>query len=48
MRNNLALAEGKIIDSRDMVYATARAKCFVYEVNRRPAQGDGAPKPEEV
>src|SRR6266542_1750111 len=34
--NNIALAEGTIMDSLEILYATATAKCFVYDTNRRP------------
>ena len=37
--NNVALAEGKVTDSLDIVYATATAKCFVYDTARSPAKG---------
>jgi uncharacterized protein (TIGR00369 family) len=36
-----ALAEGKIVDSLDIVYATATASCFVYDTNHGPAAPGG-------
>jgi uncharacterized protein (TIGR00369 family) len=38
---NVAMAEGKIIDSRDIVYATASATCFVFDSQRQRSSVSG-------